>query len=418
MQVRMQHAVADRHNQLFASQDLGDVLRQRRAGLTTRVDALDSVRLLKAAAQQLADEIAATAHVEPLSLDLDGIVIDGPNEIKIDVTHDPLFARSITGRPVLAPGVEVTFCVRFTGDPALFRLQPSTTKLVLMRADVVGDELRFTRSTTGESGAGLARDFNNEIEVVADVVGYSRVDVEAHNASLRGAALQLIERRRQHLTTNEALVQSLGFPVRRRTNAPTTYVASTPRRPLPAATQRSSAAGSADPALADEEYEHVLKVCTSMTLVMERSPAAFRTLSEPDIRTHFLIQLNGQYAGQATGETFNGDGKTDILVRVGDRNIFIAECKFWGGAGSLTAAIDQLLGYTVWRDAKAALFVFSRNKEFTEVVRQIEPVVRAHPKFKRATAWRHETGFRGLFAHRDDPERELILSVIAFNIPT
>jgi len=32
--------------------------------------------------------------------------------------------------------------------------------------------------------------------------------------------------------------------------------------------------------------------------------------------------------GKATGETFNRARKTDILLREGDRNVFIAECKF------------------------------------------------------------------------------------------
>ena len=34
-----------------------------------------------------------------------------------------------------------------------------------------------------------------------------------------------------------------------------------------------------------------------------------------DLRQHFLVQLNGQYEGQAVGETFNYEGKTDILIR-------------------------------------------------------------------------------------------------------
>jgi hypothetical protein len=38
-------------------------------------------------------------------------------------------------------------------------------------------------------------------------------------------------------------------------------------------------------------------------------------MREEDLRQHFLVQLNGQYEGQATGETFNFQGKTDILIR-------------------------------------------------------------------------------------------------------
>ncbi len=41
------------------------------------------------------------------------------------------------------------------------------------------------------------------------------------------------------------------------------------------------------------------------------------------------MMVNTHYRGQATGETFNKSGKTDILVRDGDRNVFVAECKWW-----------------------------------------------------------------------------------------
>jgi hypothetical protein len=40
------------------------------------------------------------------------------------------------------------------------------------------------------------------------------------------------------------------------------------------------------------------------------------------------VTLNSHYEGAATGETFNGTGKTDILVRHGLDNAFIGQCKF------------------------------------------------------------------------------------------
>jgi hypothetical protein len=47
-------------------------------------------------------------------------------------------------------------------------------------------------------------------------------------------------------------------------------------------------------------------------------------MGEEDLRSHFLVQLNGVFQGQATGETFNFQGKTDILIRVEGRNVFMA----------------------------------------------------------------------------------------------
>jgi hypothetical protein len=99
----------------------------------------------------------------------------------------------------------------------------------------------------------------------------------------------------------------------------------------------------------------------NMVQVMELSPHVFYNMGEEDLRTHFLVQLNGAFKGQATGETFNFQGKTDILIRVEGKNVFIAECKFWKGEEALFATLDQLLSYLSWRDTKAALLVFNRN---------------------------------------------------------
>ena len=164
------------------------------------------------------------------------------------------------------------------------------------------------------------------------------------------------------------------------------------------------------------EYEHILSVLSNMVAVMERSPRAFKNMDEEDLRTHFLVQLNGQYEGQATGETFNYEGRTDILIRVNDRNIFIAECKFWTGPAGLTKALDQLLGYTAWRDTKTALLVFNRNKKMSMVLEKVTETVRDHPNYK-AEQTSSETKFRYVFGHRDDTNREITVAILVFDIP-
>ena len=154
-----------------------------------------------------------------------------------------------------------------------------------------------------------------------------------------------------------------------------------------------------------------------MVTVMERSPKAFQDMDEESLRQHFLVQLNGHYEGQATGETFNYEGKTDILIRTDGTNIFIAECKFWKGPKQLSDTIDQLLKYVSWRDTKTAILLFNRNKNFSKVLEQIEPTVTSHPNYKRTISRDSETQFRYKFFNRDDPDRELYLTVMAFEVP-
>jgi hypothetical protein len=164
-----------------------------------------------------------------------------------------------------------------------------------------------------------------------------------------------------------------------------------------------------EPVLYEAHYQHILNVIDNMTVVMERSPTAFSEMTEENIRQHYLVQLNGHFEGAATGETFNHQGKTDILVRVDGRNIFIAECKFWRGEKQFIETVDQILSYLSWRDTKAAIILFNRNKDFSQVLAKIKEAMAAHPHRKHGPKVESETRFRYVFGNgpqpRDHPDR-------------
>ena len=214
------------------------------------------------------------------------------------------------------------------------------------------------------------------------------------------------------------LVANIGYPLRTREGRSGTYVWPDVRRRItPQLPPVSGEPYKPEPTLETEEYENILTIISNMALSMERSPNAFRNLNEEDIRTQFLMHLNGHYEGQATAETFNYEGKTDILIRAAGKNIFIAECKFWSGSEGFKDAIDQLLGYTSWRDTKTALLLFNRNTNMSTVLERIPEAVKGHPSYKADRAYPSETGFRYIFGHRDDPNRELWLTVLVFDVP-
>jgi hypothetical protein len=167
----------------------------------------------------------------------------------------------------------------------------------------------------------------------------------------------------------------------------------------------------------EEEYQNILGIIANMSFVMERSPSVFSAAHKETIRDHYLVQLNGQYEGSATGETFIGRGHTDILVRDGNANLFIAECKIWRGQKEFSEAIDQLLRYVTWRDTKTAIIVFNRNQETTPVVETIETTIKAHGNYKRDVKLENSTRLRAVFGRPGDPAREIIITVIIVPIP-
>jgi hypothetical protein len=154
-----------------------------------------------------------------------------------------------------------------------------------------------------------------------------------------------------------------------------------------------------------------------MALVIERNPSAFEHLNEEQIRFHFLVPLNALYEGNATAETFSYEGKTDIQIRHQGRPIFTAECKFWAGPKGLLGTIDQLLSYVTWRDTKTAVLLFNRQKEFSRVLTQIEPTLQKHPNFCQFEGVTNETQFRFILSQPNDKTRQIIATVLAFDIP-
>ncbi|MFI1063865.1 hypothetical protein ACH4TC_18500 [Streptomyces spororaveus] len=110
-----------------------------------------------------------------------------------------------------------------------------------------------------------------------------------------------------------------------------------------------------------EIYQEALRLLRGARNQLERSADLTRLLDEDRTRDVLLVALNAYFEGRSTGETLNFNGKTDVLVRIGDRNVLVAECKFWRGSVKFKETIDQLLGYLSWQDSRAALLLFIRN---------------------------------------------------------
>jgi hypothetical protein len=52
------------------------------------------------------------------------------------------------------------------------------------------------------------------------------------------------------------------------------------------------------------------------------------------------------------------------------------------------------------------------------VLRGVNAVANGHANFKRALSWPHESGFRYVLHGNGDANRELILTVLVFHVPS
>jgi hypothetical protein len=403
---------------LFVKYDLRAVLEAHEGEMLSKIDAINQDELLGIDVEQLCDYYEAEYRVDVPRLDESAVTVD-QQESQIDVSRDPGRLIHNRDRPLYITGTEVTFFVPFEGDATLFHCAASTRSSMPPRAIVGSNELLIVTRRPNLDAEAARTDFDRELSGILQHLAWITKDVEPFNAGLRAKAKGRIQARREKTTKDKGVVSELGFPLRRIEDATPTYVVPAVRKKPPFPTPSPGRAASApEPELAMSQYEEILSIIENMIAVIERSPHAFVSMSEEDLRQHFLVQLNGQYEGQATGETFNYDGKTDILIRHEGKNLFIAECKFWKGSASLTKAIDQLLGYVSWRDTKTAIILFNRTKNFSSILQQVPGEVRKHPNFIREEASESETRFRFALHHRNDPDREIVLTVLCFDVPT
>lgn len=403
---------------LFSSTELRGIIDARRNLVRQEAEQMDANRLLNTSTADLTRYLVDKYTLEaPIPRRDEWSASE--EETQIDVHHDQNRWITDRSRPCLIPGQSIEVEVPIEGDVELLYARASTFSPVSPQAEVRGRSLFLRFDLPHDS---QQRDIRQEAEQALNEIdqhlGWIRNDLNAFNHGLTAEAERAIAARRERILANQGRAASLGIPLKSRPDAPRTYALPEIRRKvalsLPPAT---SAAYEPEPALDMENYEHILSVVQNMTHVMERSPSAFQSMGEEDLRQHFLVQLNGHFEGTATGETFNVNGKTDILLRAKDRNVFIAECKFWKGPKHYRETIDQLLGYTAWRDTKTAILVFNRGTAMSTVLAGVQTETKRHENYKRTVEWKHESGFRYIFHHISDTNREFLLTVVVFDVP-
>lgn len=405
---------------LFNRISILDVLPDIESRVKEQIQRLPANYLLNASEEDLVASLTAEYTQDLPVLDEGNVHVDY-GEHQVDISQDPMRMISDRSRPFYIAGTRVTLIIPFTGDPNLLTIEPQnfTFNLGGSRAEIIENEIRVTLAGAQLSADRAKVEFDTELRQIKHNLSSLTTAFDAFHQRLPGLVRTQIQARKNKLLADANLAAAIGFPIKRRDGVPTTYAVPVQRRsPKIERPAVSTGPFEPEPVLAMAEYEEIIGIVRNMVRVMEQSPKAFEKMGEEDLRTHFLVQLNGQYEGRATGETFNYQGKTDILIKDEGRNIFIGECKFWGGEKQLSETLDQLLSYLSWRDTKAAVFIFNRNVNFTDVLSKIEEAVPKHKNFKRTVSKIDESTYRYVFHQNNDRNRELTLTVLAFDIPS
>ena len=411
---------------LFCQTELSDWLASLRRDCQAQVDGASEETLLGADADAWAEQLAEALAVEHVVVRHHEVAIEDLGECQVDVRSDHDRAIFDSARPVLIPGRKAVVHIPFSGSEHCLRCRPNQFSMNPPRAAIGQGEVKLVFEWAHDRKPAIKAAADGLIREIERHLGWQAPDIDRYNRELRDFARQAIEARRQRVLADREHLDSLGIPVRRRADAPTTFAApGIRRRAAPVVpTRRDGVAAPMEPTLVGEFWTHIVGLITSMARGMERAPGNYASWHEEQLRDALLVLLNTHYEGQATGETFNASGKTDILVRLQDRNVFVGECKFWSGPAAFAgvnrsepSALDQLLAYTTWRDAKLALVMFIRAKDMGRVLAGARDALMSHPAF---ASWRDSVDEGELLCRVRHPVREdrhADLAVVFVHLP-
>ncbi len=405
--------------ELFSEGHLEPTLDGLRKKLVHEVDSADENYATNVDEDEWVAYLVSKLGVEPLLLHNDRREFEDLGERKVDVRNAPgRFIRD-PSRPALVDGYAVRLNVPFDGEPELLQLNPNlfggTMPVAGVDGSLVYTEYQWPTDVPRPDLDGMA---DRLVERVHTFLTKANGLVETFNGELDPLARQAIRRRRQRLRETQSQLGTLRTPIRRRGDAPTTYAApGIQRRPAPVPPSAAGAATVSEPVLIDAFYEHIVTVVSAWGKAIERTPTPYCEAEEETLRDALLPMLNSHYEGGATGETFNLNGKTDVLIRVEDRTVFIGECKWWSGSKALGEALDQLFSYTTWRDTKLALLLFVKNKDITAVIEKTREFLNADKQFIAWADTGSDRDLRCLMKWSGDAGITATLHVFFFHLP-
>jgi hypothetical protein len=403
---------------LFNKYQIFGVVHGHTEAVKKRVQSIAPNTLLNAAEDDLLQALVEEFRLNVPVIKDEELYIAQSEETQVDVSRDPMRLILDSSRPFYIPGTKTVIAVPFEGDAEFFHIQPQSYSLSPPCGEVTRGEILLTYVRTDQNADAIKREYQSTVNSIKQYLSSLAQSASQFNNQLEGLVRSHLKARKDRLLADAGTTAAIGLPMKKREGVPTTYAVPVSRRTPKIEEIKIGSAFKPEPSLSPEDYDEIVRIMKNMVQVMELSPHAFQNMGEEDLRSHFLVQLNGVYKGDATGETFNFQGKTDILIRHNGKNVFVAECKFWKGEKALLETIDQLLSYLSWRDTKAAVLVFNRNANFTGVLGKIGETVKTHALFKRDLGRSDESTFRYIFAQPNDANRETIVTVLAFDIPS
>lgn len=402
---------------IFAEKELSRYLEDKRSRVISSIESEHDDYLLNVNESDYVRFKTEEAKVEPLIIHTDQIYASSSEQM-IPAEYFPSSFYVHSGKSYKKDVIK--FHVPISGNKDLLSCIPSTRLMWSIKIEPGQDEFSFEIINFSDDVEKITREKDSSLQSILKQLNNVTNDVERYNNGIEAQIRNAFDSRKQKLLNKNNLLASLGVPIKKVGGVSPTFSAPTPttRNKISVSKPVVSESGfSPEPSLDTNAYNQILQLIHDVGKEFERLPSLYAGKEEEHLRDHFLMMLEPNFVGAATGETFNKIGKTDILLRYEGSNIFIAECKFWKGKKVFLDTISQLLGYLTWRDSKAAVIMFVPNKNFSSVLETAKKEVSEHSNYVDYVNAKDETWLNYHFHINGDRNRMINLAVMFYHIP-
>lgn len=242
--------------------------------------------------------------------------------------------------------------------------------------------------------------------------------IEEFHIKLKEKIEEVIKQKKKKIDEEDNLLASLNKPIKKeKWSTESTIYTPKIKQKIKLSNKTYKPGSKPHPVLNTESYKGILAIIDQIGKVFESLPSTYKGKGEEDLRDHIIMALEPATDGETTGETFNKEGKTDILIRKDKGVVFVAECKFRSWEKWYHSTIDQLLWYLTRQNTKNTIIIFVKKKNISSVLDKIKETTPRHKNYISLTSTPKDNWFQYKFHLNNDIKIELEITVLVYHIP-
>lgn len=328
-------------------------------------------------------------------------------------------------------GYKITFTIPFYGNDCLLDLRPSTYYCKRFEVDkiihstqsdygkiIISFDFKKDELQNSEDSEKLVQGrFNQEIKAYYETIDRINQEVQDYNTNLNKIIKKYLTSRLKKANDYLEMRERLELPLDLNPNAPNTKPILLKKiKKKKEILFPSKKVFEKEYEISNTDYDNIKNIISLACISFEKSALTFSKFLEEELRDVILSNLNTHYQGSALGETFNKIGKTDIYIPFENKSAYIAECKVWHGSKKFLEAIDQLCGYTTWRDTKTSLVIFNKdNKDFESLLNRINDILKTVTRCKKIVRVKHNE-WQGIFTKEEKSSDTININITVYDL--